>query len=121
MDSFKTMSKIEWTSSSEGEADEKIIIGKDICKSSNLRMIRIMPRSKSIPHSHPQLQAFYIISGKARITVEDQEIEVGENVRVIVKPNQLHSITVIGETPLIAIVFDEFDQCFDFSSPYVDF
>ncbi|RMG26208.1 MAG: cupin domain-containing protein [Methanobacteriota archaeon] len=100
---------------------ERLIIGDDICKSSNVRMVRLSPDFESVPHEHPQLQVFYILKGTGTLTIEQRTLHIMEGSRVIVKPNQLHSIKNDGKEELEIIIFDEFDKCFETFSPYVDF
>lgn len=100
---------------------QRTIIGQDICKSSNVRLIRIVPKFKSVPHQHPQLQVYYFLNGKGILTIENVQVNFIPGTRIIVKPNQLHSIENIGDEEVICIIFDEFDSCFESFSPYVDF
>lgn len=97
------------------------IVGNDICKTANLRFITIPPNKQFESHDHKHLQVFYFLSGEGVIIVDEKEIQISKSLRVVVKPFQEHSIKNTGEHNMDILVFDEFDECYKFSSPYVDF
>ncbi len=121
MEIIKNYNEVKWISEKDPEVMQKTIIGMDICKSSNIRIIKMRPGRKAIPHGHEQLQVYYILQGKAKVRIESNIYDVEENFRIIIKPNQIHSVEAIGDKELILLIFDEFDLCLDFNSPYVDY
>jgi mannose-6-phosphate isomerase-like protein (cupin superfamily) len=53
------------------------------------------------PHEHQEMEeVYYVIYGKGRIRVGEEEEEIGEGDAVYIPPKQLHSLTNISDYPL---------------------
>lgn len=48
------------------------------------------------PHSHPTFEYYYMLSGRALMTIEDETVEIGPGDLVKIPPNALHSIKPAG-------------------------
>ncbi len=54
--------------------------------------------SGSQPHRHPNVEQFnYVLKGKMRVLVEDEQMEVGPGTLIHIPPNALHQTIAIGE------------------------
>jgi quercetin dioxygenase-like cupin family protein len=53
------------------------------------------------PHSHPHEQIVYILSGRARFVVGDEEAIVGPGEMLVVPPGVHHWAETVGDEPVI--------------------
>jgi quercetin dioxygenase-like cupin family protein len=53
------------------------------------------------PHSHPHEQVVYMIAGKARFKVGDEETVLGPGDMLVVPPNVEHWAETIGDEPAL--------------------
>jgi quercetin dioxygenase-like cupin family protein len=70
------------------------------CK--NLSMLRseFEVGGKADPHTHPFEQAYYILKGKAEVTIGNDTYAVKAGNALVFPPNVPHSIKNIGKTPM---------------------
>lgn len=62
---------------------------------------RLMPGHEPRPHSHPNEQIAYVISGKIEFHVDDRVITLGAGGLLVVPPNALHWGVVVGDEPVL--------------------
>lgn len=62
---------------------------------------RLQPRHEPRPHSHPHEQIVYILQGKIRFHVGDQQTVLGAGGLLVVPPNAEHWGEVLGEEPVL--------------------
>ena len=65
-----------------------------------LVMNKIEPVMEPNPHSHPFEQIVYIVSGRARFHVGDEEMEAGPGSLIRIPPDVLHYAEPIGDEPV---------------------
>jgi quercetin dioxygenase-like cupin family protein len=53
------------------------------------------------PHSHHYEQIVYIVSGRARFVVGDDEVEMGPGDLLVVPPNVEHFAETVGDEPCV--------------------
>jgi len=53
------------------------------------------------PHSHPYEQIVYIVSGRVRFVVGDEEVEAGPGDMLVVPPDVEHFAETIGDEPAL--------------------
>lgn len=59
----------------------------------SLAQIRIAPGAASKPHYHKICQeSYYILSGQAKMTIDDQELELTPGQACLILPGQIHQI-----------------------------
>ena len=58
----------------------------------------------SVPHTHNQMELFFIVGGKGQFLIEDQLYPVGINHLVIINPNIVHTEVSLNAQPLEYIV-----------------
>ena len=58
----------------------------------------------SVPHIHNHMELFYIVGGRGKFLIEDQEYPVNVNNIVIVNPNVTHTEVSVNAQPLEYIV-----------------
>ncbi len=63
----------------------------------------LKPGGYADEHIHPWDHAYYVIKGKAKIKVEDDEREVGQDSLVYVPPNAKHSVRNMLNEPLVVV------------------
>lgn len=63
----------------------------------------IKPGGYADEHSHSWDHAYYIIKGRARVKVGDEEREVSDETLIYVPPNILHSVKNIAGEPLVVL------------------
>ena len=60
----------------------------------SLALITIAPGAASKPHYHKICQeSYYILSGQARMRLDEQEIQMGPGQACLILPGQVHQIT----------------------------
>ena len=58
------------------------------------------------PHKHTRPQFYYVLSGKAKVKVEDEERVVGPGTWVVTPPGVPHGLVNIGKKPFTYITCD---------------
>ena len=61
------------------------------------------PGSGPGPHRHPYDEIQFIREGRARYVVDGNEFEAGAGDILVIKANEVHSFTVIGEGRLVQV------------------
>lgn len=56
----------------------------------------VRPGGEVNPHKHPTFEFYYMLSGRALMTIEDEVAEIGPGDLVKIPPNALHSIKPAG-------------------------
>ena len=87
---------IEWTPVREG-VERKAFSGE----SATVALHRLMPGHQPQPHSHPNEQIAYILSGTIRFFVGDSEHLVGPGGLLVIPPNVKHWGEVVGDEPVL--------------------
>ena len=59
------------------------------------------PGHKPRPHSHPHEQIVYMVSGRARFRVGDEEVILGPGEMLVVPPNVEHWAETVGDEPVL--------------------
>ena len=59
------------------------------------------PATPPRPHSHEYEQIVYIVSGRVRFVVGDDEVEAGPGDMLVVPPNVEHYAETIGDEPAL--------------------
>ena len=59
------------------------------------------PGHEPRPHSHPHEQIVYVVSGRLRFTVGDEQTVVGPGDMLLVPPNVEHWAETIGDEPAL--------------------
>lgn len=64
------------------------------------------------PHTHPGIEAFYVLEGHGTIEAEGERLPLGPNEAIILDPSKLHGLVNTGEAKLrymivIARPYDE--------------
>ena len=59
------------------------------------------PGHEPNPHSHPHEQIVYILSGRARFVVGDEEVTVGPGEMLVVPPGVEHWAETSGDEPVV--------------------
>jgi mannose-6-phosphate isomerase-like protein (cupin superfamily) len=68
--------------------------------------ITIPPGKSSLLHYHPDAEeSYYILNGKARLLLSDEEAILVPEQAILIPPPQPHKIISIGETDLTFIAF----------------
>lgn len=103
MDSYKVVrvSEIE-ASRVEEEGAEKawvkwLISEEDGAPNFFMRLFELEPGGRTPFHSHPWEHEIFILNGKARIILGDEEVDVKPETAVYIPPNLKHSITNPGK------------------------
>jgi quercetin dioxygenase-like cupin family protein len=89
-------SSLEWTPVREG-VDRKAFSGE----SATVTLHRLMPGHEAKPHSHPNEQIAYILSGTIRFFVGDTQQLVGPGGLLVIPPNVEHWGEVVGDEPVM--------------------
>ena len=98
----------------EGEEDHVIAVGKSDGRGSVLRsdhleigLVRFQAGQGARPHSHPEEQTFYIVSGRLRAHVgegDDEEVyEVGPGEGSYHPANVVHYVEALEDTVCLSI------------------
>ena len=87
---------IEWTPVREG-VERKAFSGE----SATVALHRLLPGHQPQPHSHPNEQIAYILSGTIRFFVGDSEHLVGPGGLLVIPPNVKHWGEVVGDEPVL--------------------
>lgn len=87
---------MEWTPVRDG-VERKAVSGEG----ATLALHRLMPGHEPRPHSHPQEQIAYIVSGTIRFFVGEEEHLVGPGGVLVIPPNVRHWGEVVGDEPVI--------------------
>lgn len=56
------------------------------------------------PHRHDEKEAFFILEGEARFTVDGEEFKAGPMTAVYIPPGRLHGLENVGDKPLKYLV-----------------
>lgn len=70
------------------------------CKNLSMFRSEFEVGGRADPHTHPFEQAYYILKGKALVTIGNEEYKVKAGNALVFPPNVPHSIKNIGKTPL---------------------
>ncbi|MCD6235903.1 MAG: cupin domain-containing protein [Thaumarchaeota archaeon] len=62
-----------------------------------MRLFEVDPGGRTPLHSHPWEHEIFILNGKARIILGDEEVDVEPETAVYIPPNLRHSITNPGK------------------------
>ena len=87
---------IPWTAVRPG-VDRKGFTGD----SATVALHRLMPGHEPRPHSHPNEQIAYIMSGTIRFFVGEEERLVGPGGLIVIPPNVTHWGEVVGDEPVM--------------------
>ena len=66
-----------------------------------LAWTKLQPGHEARPHSHPHEQIVYVVSGRMRFVVGDEEALVGPGDMLVVPPNVEHWAETIGDEPAL--------------------
>lgn len=89
-------SKMPWTPVREG-VERKAFSGEG----ATVALHRLMPGHKPQPHSHPNEQIAYIISGTIRFFIAGEAHDVGPGGVIFIPANVEHWGEVIGDEPVM--------------------
>lgn len=86
-----------------------------VLRSDNLELVRIQFRKgeQAVPHSHPEEQIFYIVSGRAQMTLGDERyvVEAGQASYnpgdVVHSLEALEDLVAISVKHLVAPIYEE--------------
>ena len=71
----------------------------------SLHISQIEPGTRAHPpHTHPGVEAFYVLEGSGTVELEGQSVPLSANQVVIVDPARLHGLVNTGAVPLKYIV-----------------
>ena len=75
----------------------------------NLMVVRHHMRSGYVGavHAHPQAQAVYVVSGRLRVTIAEQQIEAGPGDSFVVAGGVSHAATALTDAVLIDVFTPE--------------
>lgn len=89
------------TSGNEDVFESRLIIDKDICGSEKLAISHFtLKPGKSIPggkHPRPYDEVYYVLRGKAIVTLGEEEFEIGPDTAVFIRYETFHSLKNIGK------------------------
>lgn len=89
-------SKIDWKQVRPG-VERKGFSGAG----ATIALHRLMPGHEPLPHSHPNEQIAYIISGRIKFVIGGEEHILGPGSVLVVPPNVEHWGEVIGDEPVM--------------------
>jgi mannose-6-phosphate isomerase-like protein (cupin superfamily) len=70
-------------------------------ESHSLAHVKIPPGKASLPHHHPLAEeSYYILAGRGRMVLGDEETVVVPGQAVVIPPTQMHQVFNIGDTDL---------------------
>jgi quercetin dioxygenase-like cupin family protein len=82
-------------------SDGKILIGRvDGAKQFVIRYFRVAPDGWTALESHPHDHGIFILHGRARVRLDEQETEVGPRDVIFIGPNEVHQLHPVGNEPL---------------------
>jgi len=70
-------------------------------ENATLAFTTLEPGHAPNPHSHPHEQIVYVLSGKLRFVVGEEEAIVGPGTMLVVPPDTVHWAETIGSEPAI--------------------
>ncbi len=88
--------KMEWKTIRPG-VEQKAFSGEG----ATVALHRLMPGHEPKPHSHPNEQLAYIISGRIRFFIDDRQVDLGPGGVVAIPPNVRHWGEVLGDEPVL--------------------
>ena len=65
-----------------------------------IRYFRVEPGGWTAIENHPHDHGIFILHGRARILLGEEEVEVGPRDAVYIAPHEVHQLTPIGDEPL---------------------
>lgn len=82
-------------------SDGKVLIGRaDGAKQFIIRYFRVAPDGWTALESHPHDHGVFILHGRARVRLGEQETEVGPRDVIFIGPNEAHQLHPVGDEPL---------------------
>ncbi|MEP6730409.1 MAG: cupin domain-containing protein [bacterium] len=66
-------------------------------------MLNAKPGAGPGPHRHPYDEVQFILSGRGRWVVEEQEFEAGAGEVLVIKAGEIHGFKNVGTEPLVQI------------------
>jgi mannose-6-phosphate isomerase-like protein (cupin superfamily) len=78
--------------------------------------VDVAPNGKQIPHNHPEVQVYVIVTGRGRMLVGEEQKEVSAGELVHVPSGLMHCIENIGESTLSYI--SAANPAFDYTEAY---
>ena len=87
-----------------------------------LVMNKIEPGMDINPHSHPFEQVVYIVEGRVKFHVGDEEMEAGPGSLIRIPPDVVHDAEPIGDTPALnldvfAPIRDDYRHLVEYQEP----
>ena len=70
-------------------------------ENATLAFTTLDPGHEPRPHSHPHEQIVYILSGRCRFVVGDEEVVVGPGEMLVVPPGVEHWAETVGDEPVV--------------------
>jgi len=70
-------------------------------ENATLAFTTLDPGHEPRPHSHPHEQIVYILQGRARFVVGDEEVVVGPGEMLVVPPGVEHWAETVGDEPVV--------------------
>lgn len=86
---------------------KRVLAGEsELGKGSLVQIVRIGPGNHVKPHYHAvQTEFFYILKGRATLSIAGEEFEAKPGDTYIIKPNDIHSVKNEGTEDFELIVF----------------
>lgn len=94
--------KVQAFTTKDGSEIRELLAHRNSCiAKQSLAEARLPVGATTTPHFHPQTEEiYYILEGRGRMQIGDQQAEVGPGDAIAIPPGAQHQITNIGETVL---------------------
>ena len=91
-----------FTTKDGSEIRELLAHRNSAIRKQSLAEARLPPGHRTIPHYHPRTEEiYYILSGKARMTIDRESADVVPGDAIAIPPGQIHTITNTGSDTLV--------------------
>ncbi|MHA2032373.1 MAG: cupin domain-containing protein [Candidatus Kariarchaeaceae archaeon] len=115
------LDKKPWEPSNHGDIGRcKILVGSNLTQKSSLKLMQLESKETFNSHEHSFLQLMYFTKGSGELIVDSNHFNIEPGLTAIVLPNQCHTVSNTGDTPMDIMVFETYELVED-ESPFLDF
>jgi mannose-6-phosphate isomerase-like protein (cupin superfamily) len=98
----------------------KMLIDSKLTSSGSLKLMQLGAKETFNSHEHSFLQLMYFTKGTGDLIIDSNHFNIKPGLTAIVLPNQCHTVSNTGDTPMEIMVFETYEVV-DSESPFLDF
>lgn len=104
MMNVKNLSEIEPIQAKAKGVKRRILVGKeDGCENFVMRYFEMQKGGHGFVHHHDWEHGIFVLSGQAKLTIGDEERDIGQGDAILIPPHKTHTMENTGDQPFVFI------------------